>query len=194
MKRKWPIVFTLAMALAMGSVTVAHAKWGEGRRSDRPRDKQDHARMRERIELIKMWKLTEVLDLDQETAAKLFPLIHDFDSQQQALRKKRGQTIKQMGEELKKDSPDDSVLRPLIEEFKKNETEMVKLRMERLDRLSKVLTDEQIAKMIALIPKFERDVRDLLGEARSMRRDRHKMFGRHGRSRHEGSESKPELE
>lgn len=176
MKRKWSVILILAVAVVLGSLTVAHAKMGEGGRSDRPHHKQDEARMRERIELIKMWKLTEVLDLDQETASKLFPLMHEFDVKQQELREKRGETFRQMREELEKDAPDTSALRPLIDDFTKNERKMVELRIEQLDKLSKVLSDDQIAKMIVLIPKFERNVRELMGEARAMRKEHRRMM------------------
>lgn len=172
MKQKWPIVLTVAAALIMGSVTTAHAKWGDTRRSERLRDNQDRERVRDRIGLMKMWRLTEVLDLDQETASKLFPVMHEFDLKQKELGIKRGETIKRMKEALDKRTPDASVLHPLIEEFKKNERDMLDLRMQRLDSLSKILSDEQIVKMIALIPRFERDVRALLGEARAMRKHR----------------------
>ena len=175
MKRKWLMVVTLALALALGSVTVAHAKWGEGGRLDRPYGKQDKERMRARIELMKMWKLTEALDLDQETAAKLFPLMHEFDVKQRKLHMNRVATIKLMREKLEGETADSTALRALIKEFKKNEREMVDLRIERLDSLSEHLSDEQIAKMISLVPKFERGVRELLGDAREMRKE-HRMI------------------
>jgi len=166
MKQKWPIVLTVAVALVLGSVTAAYAKWGDTRRSERLRDNQDRERVMDRIGLMKMWRLTEVL------ASKLFPVMHEFDLKQQELRIKRGETIKRMKEALDKRTPDASVLHPLIEEFKKNERDMLDLRMQRLDSLSKILSDEQIVKMIALIPRFERDVKALLGEARAMRKHR----------------------
>lgn len=179
MKQKWPIVLTVAAALILGSVTTAHAKWGDTRRSEHLRGNQDRERVRDRIELMKMWKLTEVLDLDQETASKLFPVMHEFDLKQQELRIKRGETIKRMKEALDKRTSDASVLHPLIEEFKKNERDMLDLRMQLIDSLSKILSDEQIVKMIALIPRFERDVKALLGEARAMRKHR-RTPGEHG--------------
>ena len=170
MKKKLPVALLIAAALVLTSVAIAHAEWGMGRH-----DKGDKQKMKERIELIKMWKLTEALDLDQETAAKLFPLMHEFDVKQRQLHMNRGETIKLMREELKGETADSMALRALIKEFKKNEREMVDLRIERLDSMSEHLSDEQIAKMISLVPKFERGVRELLGDARQMRKDRRMM-------------------
>lgn len=167
MKRKLPIALLIAAALVLTSVALAHAEWGKGRH-----DKGDKQKMRERVELIKMWKLTEALDLDQETAAKLFPLMNEFDQKQRALRQKRGETMKQMKEEIDKDASDPAALRSLIDGFKQNERDMTEMRIQRLDALSKVLTDEQVAKMIALVPKFERRIKELIGEARAMQKQR----------------------
>lgn len=172
MKTKLSIVTVLAAALVLTSVATAHAKWGEGRGGEEKRKKADEKQMRERVELMKMWKLIEVLELDQETAAKLFPLMNEFDAKQQDLQKTRRETIKQMREELEKDASKPDALRSLIDRFKQNERDMVEMRIRRLDSLTKILSDDQIAKMIMFVPKFERGVREMLGEARARQKDR----------------------
>lgn len=177
MNKKWPIVLAIAGAIALSSVAVAQPKWGGGRRGEGPPDKEDKTRMRERIHMMKMWKLTEVLELDEQTAAKLFPLMREFAAKQQELRAKRSKIVKQMRQALDKDAPDSAVLSPLIDEFKQNERALVEARIARLDDMSKLLSDEQIAKVIALISKFERQFKGLLGEARAMRKARHSRFG-----------------
>ena len=179
MKKKLPIALLIAVALTLTSVAVAHAEWGNGRR-----DKGDKQKVRDRVEFIKMWKLTEALDLDQEMATKLFPLMNEFDQKQRDLRKKRSETMKQMGEELEKDASDPAALRSLIDQFKENERDMTNMRIQRLDALSKVLTDEQVATMIALAPKFESRVKELIGEARGMQRER-RRWSEEGRRRAE---------
>ncbi len=185
MKRKLPIVLLIAAAVALTSVAVAHAEWGEGRR-----DRGDKQRMMERVELIKMWKLTEALDLDQETAAKLFPLMNEFNQKQRDLRQMRSEAMKQMKEEIDKDASDPAALRSLIDGFKQNERDMTEMRIQRLDALSEVLTDEQIAKMIALVPRFERRVKELIGEARGMQKER-RRWSEEGRRRFEDSQGTP---
>jgi hypothetical protein len=46
---------------------------------DRPPKKEQREKLRQRIESIKMWKLTQTLDLDEKTAARLFPLMNRYD-------------------------------------------------------------------------------------------------------------------
>lgn len=43
---------------------------------DRPPTKEQMENVRERIETLRMWKLTKTLDLDEKTSAKLFPLLN----------------------------------------------------------------------------------------------------------------------
>ncbi|NQU07684.1 MAG: hypothetical protein HQ583_03915 [Candidatus Abyssubacteria bacterium] len=177
MNKKWPIVLTIAGVIALSSVAVAQPRWGGGQGWEgRPRN-ENRARMRERIHMMKMWKLTEVLELDEQTTAKLFPLMREFAVKQQELRAKRVEIVKQMRQELDKDAPDSAVFSPLIDEFKQNERAMVEARITRLDDMSKLLGDEQVAKVIALTPEFERQFRGLLGEARAMRKSRQSRFG-----------------
>ncbi|GAB4345190.1 MAG: hypothetical protein Kow0099_25250 [Candidatus Abyssubacteria bacterium] len=154
------------MAVVMLAFTVgAFAQPGPPRSDDeRPRYKRE--RMRERIELMRMWKLTEVLDLDEATAEKLFPLMKKHQEKQRALHQERRNIIKQMDAELEKGQPDSAALKGMTKKFMANEEEMVKLRNEQIEEFSEVLTDEQVAKMIVFMPRFEGHVRNLICEAR----------------------------
>ena len=139
-------------------------RWAR-RKSREPRDSLNEKRpgkeeMRERIELGIMSKLTEELDLDQETADKLFPVLSEANEHQRKLRKKHGQTIKQMKEELKREFPESATLKQLTKDFKRNERDMTEAKLRRLDALSKILSDEQIAKLIVLASKIEKKSRN----------------------------------
>ena len=116
--------------------------------------------MRDRAEPRIISKLTEELDLDSETANKLSPLMNEFDIKLQDLRKNRSQTLKLMREELAEDAADPAALSSLIVQFKQTERDMAKARIQRLDALSKILSDEQIAKLIALAPKIKQKSRN----------------------------------
>jgi hypothetical protein len=171
MKKTLPIVLVIAMTLVMMSFTPAQARWGEGGRG-KGMPTMDKAQMRERIELLKMWKLIEVLDLDQETAMKLFPVMHEYNLKQQEIGKVRGATIKQIREEVEKGTTDSAALGSLIAQFKQNERDMTEMRIKQLDALSKVLSDEQIAKMIIFVPKMEQRIRGLMSEAKTRQKER----------------------
>ncbi len=167
MNGRWRIL-AMAAAVVLASATAVQAwPFGDesGRRPHRQREKQ-----RERIGLMMMWRLTNALELDQDTAAKLFPMMREFDVEKRQLHEKRRDMIQQMRTEVEKDNPDRAALRKMIDDFKQNELDMVGLRNKRLDDLSKILSDEQVAKMIIFVPQFERNVRELISDVRARRR------------------------
>ena len=182
MKLRLPTLAAIATILVFASVTTADARWGDGKWGEGKRGRKfDERQMKERVEMMKMWKLTQILDLDQETAAKVFPLMHEFDVKQYELRRQCSDTIKQIRDSLDSDVVDSAALGSLIDRFKKSEREKVELRIERLDALSKVLSDEQIAEMIALVPKFEQRMRGMFEKAGAGRQDRRdRMWGNRG--------------
>ena len=118
-------------------------------------------KMRERIDLMMMWKLTRALDLDEETAAKLFPLLHESNQQQRKLHENRRDIIRQLQAEVEKDQPDSAAMRGLMDKFKQNEREAVELKNKKLDDISKVLSEKQTVQFIIFGREFMRDVRDL---------------------------------
>lgn len=166
-------IFAFSLTAQAQPLEDAKTKRKEIQKEERKRRK-DH--MRERIELMVMWRLTEELDLDEKTANKLFPALNNSNKQQQKFRKKRGETIKQIKEELRNDLPEPETLGRLIAEFKQNERDMVEARIKRLDDLSQILSQEQIAKMITLVPGFEKKVKEMIHDGRKMRKERGKKW------------------
>lgn len=170
MNGRWKILVVVATAAVLASATAVQAWPLEGDGDMRPRRQQE--RQRERIGLMMMWRLTEALELDQDTAARLFPMMREFDVEKRQLHEKRRDMIRQMKAEVEKDNPDRAVLRKMIDDFKQNEIDIVNLRNKRLDDLSKILSDEQVAKMIIFVPQFERNVRELISDVRARRKQR----------------------
>jgi Spy/CpxP family protein refolding chaperone len=175
MNRKWGVATLLAVVIVFAAVT-ADAWPGDGkRRGDGPRERD---KMRERIGMMMMWRLTDVLELDQETAAKVFPLMREYDEQQRNLRDKRRDIVKKLQDTLDQEKSDPTALTGLIGEFKQNERDMVEMRNKRLDALSEVLSDEQVAKLIVCIPQFEHEMRGMMRHGRDAREMRRSMPGR----------------
>ncbi len=166
MKTKGRWIAGASMLIFFAMATFA---FGQPGRFDEPGTRNEtrkRERVRDRIELMKMWKLTEALDLDQETAAKVFPLLNAHNEEHRKLREKRYEIISALKQESEKDQADTRVLRSLLNNFKENERAMVELRNKKLDDLSKLLGEEQVAKLIVFVPQFEREMRELIWETR----------------------------
>jgi hypothetical protein len=167
-------VFLTAALIFIAAATAfaqPNEQSGQGRQGGQEKaGKQNRARLRERIEMVKMWKLTQALDLDEATAEKLFPLLNQYEDQQRQLRVKRAELLKQLNDELKKDSADPAILRKTVDEYKKNDAELVQTRNQRMDDLSKILSEKQMAQLIVFVPRFEREVKNLMNDVRARRR------------------------
>jgi Spy/CpxP family protein refolding chaperone len=166
MSKKWMFLLAVTAAILLSTSAFAQMK-----PSDEPQEKpmRNRAHMRQRIEMIKMWKLTEVLNLDEKTAAKLFPMVHDYDQQQWKLREKRHEIIKGMKAELDKEKPDSAALTKMIDAIKQNQLDIVETRNKALEDFSNVLSKEQVARMIIAISQFEREVGKRVWETRGRR-------------------------
>jgi len=175
MKKTWIVALTFAVTAAFASIAVAQPGPPDDRGMNRRHERRDRAQAHQRVELMKMWKLTDALDLDQETAAKLFPLMNKYDSKIREIRKQRQEITKQMREELKQSEPDSAALRRMIDAFKKNELDMSDMRIKKFEDMSEVLTAEQAARALLLIPRFENDMKKMIGEVREWRKHRRQM-------------------
>ena len=155
--------------------TSAHAQNGDRARHDRvaqnkqgDKDKKakkakgngdleaKREKIRTRIRALRAWKLTEALDLDEATAAKLFPLISDFDEKIEKVTK-QNQVMKR---KLKKamDDQDAEVIEALIEEAVAHQRSLWDLQEQRFQAVRKVLTSEQAAKIFVVLPEIDRKI------------------------------------
>ncbi len=129
-------------------------------------------KMRRRIEVIRIARVTEELDLDAETAVRLVPVLADFDE----LDREHRQARKRIGGELKdlieSDGPDEAALEATVAQWWDNEEAHVQRRREIFDKLDALLSTEQRVRLLLFVPRFQREVRSL---ARDMARG-----GRHG--------------
>ena len=66
------LLFLLVIGFAVNSMANPQGDF------DKP-TKEQMERVRKRIETLRIWKLTKVLDLDEKSAARLFPLLNRYD-------------------------------------------------------------------------------------------------------------------
>jgi len=131
--------------------------------------------IRKRIELIRMWKLTEELDLTEETGAKLFPLLHKYDEKRTELHKERRGLINQLGKALENEATSDETIEGVLEKLNKAALAELDLMRQQREELKGILSPRQQAKFILFQREFHRDVRRIIAEARErkMRKWRH---------------------
>jgi hypothetical protein len=173
MRNNW--LMAVALVFLMGA--PAFAQSGAVDDTQQPPYARKREVLQERIEQAQLQKMTEVLNLDEATAQKLAPLIKEHTERQRQLRVKRINLVDQLRGELAKESADPAFLRKTLGEFKQNELDIVQGRNNQLDEFSKILSDEQMAKLVVFVPQFERDVKRAMRDVRARRQQGNMMPG-----------------
>jgi Spy/CpxP family protein refolding chaperone len=167
---------TIAILLATGLICISGTNlfaYGppEGR------EKQ-----RERMEILRMWKMMEALDLDRDTANKMIQIRQEFVKKRKDLRKEIRQEFKVLREIVK--SPEqpgeEAKLKALLDGIRRKRHKMKELWHEQYDGVSKILTVRQQAQLMVFLKDFHREVRDAL------RGFRHGPPHGRGKMRHRG--------
>jgi Spy/CpxP family protein refolding chaperone len=137
--------------------------------------------VRKRIELIRMWKLTEELNLTEETGTKLFPILHKYDEKRMELHKERRNTMNELRKALKDEATTDEAIEAAMDKWEKSAFAEFDLMRQQREELKGVLSPRQQAKFVLFQRKFHREIRKIISEARERRR---RPRGDEGKAKH----------
>jgi len=113
----------------------------------------------ERIRMMRMWKLTEALSLDEATAQRFFPILNKFDEKVAPLHRQQGEIIMRLRAEIESGRPDPVRLSKGIDDLLGLRKQVAALEDERIREVRRVLSPTQQAKLVLLLPKIERELR-----------------------------------
>ena len=136
---------------------------------EKPPTREQKERVRQRIETLRMWKLTKDLDLDEKTSAQLFPLLNRYDKKRADLENAMQESIKELRESLREKR--EGQLRGILDRVEQNHKSMQSLRDAEWEEMKKILTIEQQAKYVIFLQEFDREMRRIIAEARGRRHE-----------------------
>lgn len=113
---------------------------------------------REKIEDIKLEKLTAKLELDQTTKETFVEKYKTFSKSMRLLNQKRAKAYKLMTENIESGNGLDTIVAELLV----NESEISDKRTEFVNDMTTILTSQQLAKMIIFERKFNSEIKKLL--------------------------------
>lgn len=148
----------VALGVAFTALPAADAQ--RRGRGDAPIDKRE--KVKQKIRALRAYTLTEQLALDERTAAKLFPVLAKWDEVTDRLITERVELTRQLQVANGKDA---KVIDKLIDDSVANQKALWDLEDRRLAELRKILTPAQVAKLIVVLPEFERRIRNQLRRA-----------------------------
>jgi hypothetical protein len=176
-KFSWMAAAGLALIVAGSGPAFAEQVRGPGEpplteaeKSVKAARKEARERLRnevlDQMRAMRMWKLTETLKLDQVTAAKVFPLLAQYDDKAKEIARERGEIAKEVHQQVRGGGkPDQARLKVLIDKLLANQARRHALDEERFKALRTALTPLQQAQLLLLLPRIEDDFRARIRQA-----------------------------
>jgi hypothetical protein len=176
-RRAWLIALAVLLA---ATPALAQPRRGGGRggggagSGDAVADRRE--RIKKRIRALRAYTLTDELALDEDTAARLFPILSKYDDEIGKRLTARTKLQKEL--EAATDKGDDKATDKAIDDLVANQKALWEIDEKRFAELRKVLTPAQSAKLLVVLPALERKVQRMLQRAINGR-----AAGRAGRGR-----------
>lgn len=143
---------TLLAAPAIGSAAPGRRQPAAGPTGAPAAGKREQ--IKRKLLALRAFRLTEELALDEATAARLFPLLTKYDSQLEQLTIERMTLAKQL-----RSGPAGAAADEIINRAVANRRALLDLEEKRLAELRKVLTPQQTARLLVVLPEIENQIK-----------------------------------
>jgi len=124
--------------------------------------------IRRKIEAVRIWRLTEVLNLDAATGAKLSSLLSSMDLKRRDVMKDYTHAMKELRVYVGSAKPDESKIKLALETIEKRHHDMEAIRDQELSGLKTILTVEQQGRFLLFQQEFNREMRKMFAGARGL--------------------------
>lgn len=152
----------LALALLLALAGTAVAQPG-GPPQPNQQQIQRRERIKKRIRALRAYTLTEELQLDEATAGRLFPVLAKYDDVFDKLLVARAQLATRLAQVSNGRDPAEA--NRVIEDAVQNQRAFWDMEEKRLAELRKILTPQQIARLLVVLPPLERKIENQLRNA-----------------------------
>lgn len=122
------------------------------------------------IEAIKIWKISEFLELDDEQMVAFFPKLKRIENHRRETIKERHTILEKMRKQIEKNASEEAI-RKTIEELLAFDRETREKEFALREEIMAVLTVTQQAKLLIFEERFEREIRNIIKEMREHHRD-----------------------
>jgi hypothetical protein len=172
MRSRWLAALVIpGLLFGLAPITAAQPRRGDaaGPAERRPADSHERReQIKRKIRALRAYTLTDELQLDEQTAARLFPLLARYDDDFDKLLEQRVDVQRRLkrADAMK----DPRAIDRLIDEAIANQRGFWELQDKRIQALRKILTPVQTAKLIVALPALERRIENQLRKVIVQRR------------------------
>jgi Spy/CpxP family protein refolding chaperone len=122
--------------------------------------------VKDKIKTIKMWKLTEELDLDEAQSQRFFPIYNRFFDTWENIQVSRGQVIQKLDELVQKDEVSESEINRQLDKLDSLDRAGQDARIKFRNDVKGILNTRQIGQLYVFEVKFLMEMRDIIGDVR----------------------------
>lgn len=122
--------------------------------------------VKDRIKTIKMWKLTEKLDMDDSQSQRFFPVYNKFYDTWEGIQISRGQVIQKLDELVQKEGTSESDINRQLDKLDSLDRAGQDARIKFRNDIKGILNTRQIGQLYVFEVKFMMEMRDIIGDAR----------------------------
>ncbi len=156
-----PVITVLALVLAAGSAVAQPGRTAPTRPGVAQADK---AALKKRIRAMRVWYLTEELELDDATAARLFPILGKYDDQLEALQVEGARLRRELRQGLGRRRGNQVDAARLVDALLAHYDRVYQLQRERIVAARKVLSAAQTGRLILVLPRVDNAIRRQIGK------------------------------
>lgn len=162
------IAATLAVSglMAQGPIEPPQQPSSDSEETTRPA----RERVEERVRIMRAWRLTEILSLDEGTALALFELLDTYDQEVLPTQAALGQHARSLRQMLSDGSGSDAEITELTNSIMESHLRMEQAKIDLIESSASVLDPRQQAILMLFLPEFDREVRQAARELRRGRR------------------------
>ena len=163
--KKSPIAAIICLAILMGS-WQPHTLFAD----DRDTRQRDLSRIRKKIETLRAWQLTEELDLDEDTSARLFTAMKSSDRERWEIETRNRELVRELSRTVQNRNPDSGKINQILNELKENRRELVRSEERHIDSVRKILSPADTARYLIFQIRFQAQIKQKAAQAMRDRR------------------------
>jgi hypothetical protein len=158
---------TLLLVLALSLPAAALA----GDRANKPMDPERRAKVMDKIDTIRIAKLTEALELDAAGAEKLFPVLRPFQERRRAAHGQRFDALRSLEGQIEVEKPDEKAITKTLDDLMTANREIAAIAEDEYKALKPVLDPVSLARYYRFQTAFEKKIGELIREIKNAPED-----------------------
>ena len=119
-------------------------------------------RLRKRIEIVRIWKLIETLELTEEQSMRFFPVLSASDRAKEEFKSERDRLLNRIAELVRAGDADEKELSAILDTLEQIRLHQFEAETAFLAEIDKILTVKQKAKLALFEKAFREEVRGLI--------------------------------